>query len=94
MALKYRSYAESVAKHFRQDMLARMGLVLENHTSSLVEFVCEMQERLDAAEALLAQVANCQREWVVGSRSFNVFASADTLAQIDALVNSAKARSK
>lgn len=96
-----REFAKQQAAAFSEVTLRRIGRVLDQHSAAVVAFACEMQERLEAAEALLAEVASCSRAdpnrkapdtTPCKTKWSTVNVRTATMDKIDALVASAKAR--
>jgi len=91
-----REFARQHAEAFNARTLEEIGKVLSTHSGLLVEFACEMQARVDAAELLIAEVAASRR----GPRRNrdkdvkHVSLSLDLLKRIDASVAESKGRSQ
>lgn len=89
-----REFARAQAQAFNARTLSSIGKVLAVHSDAIVEFALGMHARVDAAEALLAEVAasRCGPRRNRDKDVKHVSLSLDLLQRIDALVVESKAR--
>jgi len=90
-----REFARQHAEAFNARTLEEIGKVLATHSSLIVEFACEMQERVDAAEALLAEIAAGKVLRTSEAGHFKTLKlRTDLMNRVDALVDESKRRSQ
>lgn len=53
---EYRSFAEQHAAAFGQATMAKISAALAEHNAAVVAFACEMQARIDHANAMLRHI--------------------------------------
>lgn len=87
-----RRIATETAEGFRRRTIERIDAVLAEHNAAVVEFACEMQARVEAAEKLLAAVASRARLDTSKRTWRTLKLRATVVKQIEALVASARAR--
>lgn len=88
----HRQFATEHAVGFKDRLLGQMGAVLDLHNTMVIDFACEMQARLDAAEGLLAQIAACGRRPNSDGTWATLKARAELMNRVDELVAQVKAR--
>lgn len=92
------TYAKEQAENFNHEVLTKIRLALQSHSTGVVQFAMHMQARVDAAEQLLADVAACKRgaprtgDDPKKSALRSVFIPVELIDRVDALVDEAKKR--
>lgn len=89
-----REFAREQAQAFTAKMMSEFEKTLTHHSADVVEFACEMQARLDAAELLVRRIADLDRPAPLGLKkpAHHVKVPVEIMERIDALVAEMKVR--
>lgn len=89
-----RKFAEARAQAFTQRTLGLIGEVLDSHSQAVIDYACEMQDRLDAAEKLLAEFSlrRVLKKSTAGREFVTFKVATETLEELDKYLVNMKAR--